>query len=166
MSVCWLRDQRHQPRHSRGQKVCRIRLNTTPAATSGNNLVLDVRSDSKQTLNEGLKASRVFRFAVSLCPWRGAALPSGGRTTGPSASKSAVYIAYQNGKRPCEPDGDVPDSGLSPREAVKARFKKVSFQYAWLRATGCTGPCAGGRTPWFSQDGNGNRDPAWFAIPL
>jgi len=156
--------------------VVRMRLPSSPTPLSGSkfaefaasthrqhaqgNLVLDVRSDSQQTLNEWFKARSPFSLALPASPpalgedrpyrLEGARLVQVG-------SKSAVFIAYQM------ETGSVslmvtPDSVAVASGGVKVDFKKVSFHYRMVEGYKVVTWSLRGRTyALVSQEGNGTQ---------
>src|SRR5258708_9111674 len=113
-----------------GQKFAEFAASTHRQHAQGN-LVLEVRSDSQQTLNEWLKPKPPFSLALPASPpapgeerpyrLEGARLVQVG-------SKSAVYIAYQMETGPVSLMV-TPDSVALASGGVKVDFKKVSFHY-------------------------------------
>jgi len=121
------------------------------------NLVLDVRSDSQQTLNEWVKAKSPFSLALPASPpapgeerpyrLEGARLVQVG-------SKSAVYIAYQMETGPVSLMV-TPDSVAVASGGVKVDFKKVSFHYRMVEGYKVVTWSLRGRTyALVSQEGN------------
>lgn len=121
------------------------------------NLVLDVLSDSQQTLNEWLKAKLPFPLALPASPiaageertyrLEGARLVQVG-------GKSAVYIAYQMATGPVSLIV-APDSVAVASGGVKVNFKKVSFHYRTVEGYKVVTWSLGGRTyALVSQEGN------------
>jgi hypothetical protein len=113
-----------------GSKFAEFAVSTHRQYAQGN-LVLDVRSDSQQTLNEWFKAKSPFSLALPVSPptpgeerpyrLEGARLVQVG-------SKSAVHIAYQMETGPVSLMV-APDSVAVASGGVTADFKKVSFHY-------------------------------------
>ena len=113
-----------------GLKFAEFAVNTYKQHAQGN-LVLDVLSDSPQTLNEWLKANVPFPLALPTSPiaageerpyrLEGARLVQVG-------GKSAVYIAFQMETGPVSLIV-APDSVAVASGGVKVDFKTVSFHY-------------------------------------
>jgi len=95
------------------------------------NLVLDVRLDSQQTLNEWLKARSPFPLDLPASPAApGEERPyrlEGARLV-PVGGKTAVYIAYQMQTGPVSLIV-TPDSVARPSGGVRVDYRKVSFHY-------------------------------------
>ena len=120
-------------------------------------LVLDVRSDSQQTLNEWFKTKSPFSLALPASPaapgeqrpyrLEGARLVQVGR-------KSAAYIAYQMETGPVSLMV-TPDSVAVASGGVKVDFKKVSFHYRMVEGYKVVTWSLRGRTyALVSQEGN------------
>jgi anti-sigma factor RsiW len=118
------------PRPLSGSKFAEFAVSTHRQHAQGN-LVLDVRSDSQQTLNEWFKAKLPFSLALPTSPpvpgeerpyrLEGARLVQIG-------SKSAVYVAYKMETGPVSLIV-TPDSVAVASGGVTADFKKVTFHY-------------------------------------
>ena len=118
------------PRPLSGSKFAEFAVSTHRQRAQGN-LVLDVRSDSQQTLNEWFKAKLPFSLALPASPpvpgeerpyrLEGARLVRIG-------SKSAVYVAYKMETGPVSLIV-TPDSVAVASGGVTADFKKVTFHY-------------------------------------
>ena len=139
-----------------GSKFAEFAVSTHRQHAQGN-LVLDVRSDSQQTLNEWLKAKSPFSLALPASPpapgeerpyrLEGARLVQVG-------SKSAVYIAYQMQTGPVSLMV-APDSVAVASGGVKVDFKKVSFHYRMVEGYKVVTWSLRGRTyALVSQEGN------------
>ena len=156
--------------------VVRMRLPSSPTPLSGSkfaefavsthrqhaqgNLVLDVRSDSQQTLNEWFKAKSPFSLALPASPLApGEERPyrlEGARLV-QVGSKSAVYIAYQMETGPVSLMV-TPDSVAVASGGVKVDFKKVSFHYRMVEGYKVVTWSLRGRTyALVSQEGNGTQ---------
>jgi anti-sigma factor RsiW len=139
-----------------GSKFAEFAVSTHRQYAQGN-LVLDVRSDSQQTLNEWLKAKSPFFLALPVSPLvpgeerpyrlEGARLVQVGR-------KSGVYIAYQMQTGPVSLMV-TPDSVAVASGGVKSDFKKVSFHYRIIEGYKVVTWSLHGRTyALVSQEGN------------
>ena len=139
-----------------GAKFAELAVSTHRQHAQGN-LVLDVRSDSQQTLNEWFKAKLPFSLALPASPpvpgeerpyrLEGARLVQVG-------SKSAVYIAYQMETGPVSLMV-TPDSVAVASGGVKVDFKKVSFHYRMVEGYKVVTWSLRGRTyALVSQEGN------------
>ena len=139
-----------------GQKFAEFAVNTHRQHAQGN-LVLDVRSDSQQTLNEWFKAMSPFSLALPASPLApGEERPyrlEGARLV-QVGSKSAVYIAYQMETGPVSLMV-TPDSVAIASGGVKVAFKKVSFHYRMVEGYKVVTWSLRGRTyALVSQEGN------------
>jgi len=142
-----------------GQKFAEFAVNTHRQHAQGN-LVLDVRSDSQQTLNEWFKAKSPFSLALPVSPLApGEERPyrlEGARLV-QVGSKSAVYIAYQMETGPASLMV-TPDSVAVASGGVKVDFKKVSFHYRMVEGYKVVTWSLRGRTyALVSQEGNGTQ---------
>lgn len=122
------------------------------------NLVLDVRSDSQQTLNEWFKAKSPFSLALPVSPLApGEERPyrlEGARLVQVGRSKRAVYIAYQMQTGPVSLMV-TPASVAGASGGVKVDFKKVSFHYRMVEGYKVVTWSLRGRTyALVSQEGN------------
>ncbi len=142
-----------------GAKFAELAVSTHRQHAQGN-LVLDVRSDSQQTLNEWFKAKAPFSMALPASPpvpgeerpyrLEGARLVQVG-------SKNAVYIAYQMETGPVSLMV-TPDSVAVASGGVKVDFKKVSFHYRMVEGYKVVTWSLRGRTyALVSQEGNGTQ---------
>ena len=124
------------------------------------NLVLDVRSDSQQTLNQWFKAKLPFSLALPASPrvpgeerpyrLEGARLVQIG-------SKSAVYVAYKMETGPVSLIV-TPDSVAVASGGVTVDFKKVTFHYRTVEGYKVVTWSLHGRTyALVSQEGNGTQ---------
>ena len=107
---------------------------------SQGDLLLDVRSDSQQTLNEWFKANRLSLVLPSSPPAPGGERPyrlEGARLV-QVGSKTAAFVAYQMPTAQA-PKAAVtlivaPDSVAVASGGVEADFKKVTFHYATIES--------------------------------
>ena len=139
-----------------GSKFAEFAASTHRKRAQGN-LVLDVRTDSQQTLNEWFKAKSPFSLALPASP------PAAGeerpyRLEGAGlvqiGSKRAVYIAYQMETGPVSLMV-TPDSVAVASGGVKVDFKKVSFHYRTVEGYKVVTWSLRGRTyALVSQEGN------------
>jgi anti-sigma factor RsiW len=144
------------PRPLSGSKFAEFAVSTHRQHAQGN-LVLDVRSDSQQTLNEWFKAKLPFSLALPASPpvpgeerpyrLEGARLVQIGR-------KSAVYVAYKMETGPVSLIV-TPDSVAVASGGVTADFKKVAFHYRTVEGYKVVTWSLRGRTyALVSQEGN------------
>jgi len=142
-----------------GAKFAELAVSTHRQHAQGN-LVLDVRSDSQQTLNEWFKAKAPFSMALPASPpvpgeerpyrLEGARLVQVG-------SKNAVYIAYQMETGPVSLMV-TPDSVAVASGGLQVDFKKVSFNYRMVEGYKVVTWSLRGRTyTLVSQEGNGTQ---------
>jgi hypothetical protein len=142
-----------------GSKFAEFAVSTHRQHAQGN-LVLDVRSDSQQTLNEWFKAKSPFPLALPVSPLgpgeerpyrlEGARLVQVG-------SKRGVYIAYQMQSGPVSLMV-TPDSVAVASGGVTAGFKKVSFHYRTVEGYKVVTWSLRGRTyALVSQEGNSSQ---------
>lgn len=113
-----------------GSKFAEFAVSTHRQYAQGN-LVLDVRSDSQQTLNEWFKTKSPFPLALPVSPLapgeerpyrlEGARLVQVGR-------KRAVYIAYHMQSGPVSLMV-TPNSVANASGGIEVNFKKVTFHY-------------------------------------
>jgi len=139
-----------------GAKFAAFAVSTHRQYAQGN-LVLDVRSDSQQTLNEWLKAKSPFPLALPVSPLGpGEARPyrlAGARLV-QVGSKRAVYIAYQMQSGPVSLMV-TPDSVAAASGGIKDSFKKVTFHYRMVQGYKVVTWSLRGRTyALVSQEGN------------
>ena len=144
------------PRPLSGAKFAEFAVSTHRQHAQGN-LVLDVRSDSQQTVNEWFKAKSPFSLALPASPLApGEERPyhlEGARLV-QVGSKSAVYIAYQMETGPVSLMV-TPDSVAVASGGVKVDFKKVSFHYRMVEGYKVVTWSLRGRTyALVSQEGN------------
>jgi anti-sigma factor RsiW len=139
-----------------GSKFAEFAVSTHRQYAQGN-LVLDVRSDSQQTLNEWFKARSPFPLSLPVSPLgpgeerpyrlEGARLVQVG-------SKRAVYIAYQMQSGPVSLLV-TPDSVAAASGGIKDSFKKVTFHYRTVEGYKVVTWSLRGRTyALVSQEGN------------
>jgi hypothetical protein len=144
------------PRPLSGAKFAEFAASTYRQHAQGN-VVLDVRTDSQQTLNEWLKAKSPFSLTLPASPpapgeerpyrLEGARLVQVG-------SKSAVYIAYQMETGPVSLMV-TPDSVAVASGGVKVDYKKVTFHYRMVEGYKVVTWSLRGRTyALVSQEGN------------
>ena len=139
-----------------GSKFAEFAVSTHRQYAQGN-LVLDVRSDSQQKLNEWLKAKSPFFLVLPVSPLApGEERPyrlEGARLV-QVGSKSAVYIAYQMQTGPVSLMV-TPASVAVASGGVKVDFKKVSFHYRMVEGYKVVTWSLRGRTyALVSQEGN------------
>ena len=144
------------PRPLSGSKFAEFAVSTHRQHAQGN-LVLDVRSDSQQTLNEWFKAKSPFPLALPVSPLApGEERPyrlEGARLV-QIGSKSAVYVAYKMETGPVSLMV-TPDSVAVASGGVKVDFKKVSFHYRMVEGYKVVTWSLRGRTyALVSQEGN------------
>ena len=140
-----------------GSKFAEFAVSTHRQHAQGN-LVLDVRSDSQQVLNEWLKAKSPFSLALPVSPLApGEERPyrlEGARLVQVGRSKRAVYIAYQMQTGPVSLMV-TPASVAVASGGVKVDFKKVSFHYRMVEGYRVVTWSLRGRTyALVSQEGN------------
>jgi anti-sigma factor RsiW len=144
------------PRPLSGAKYAEFAVTTHRQHTEGS-LVLDLRSDSQQTLNEWLKAKSPFPLALPASP----AAPGEDRPDRLEgarlvqvAGKPAVYIAYQMQTGPASLVV-TPDTVAVASGGVELDFQKVSFHYRMVEGYKVVTWSLHGRTyALVSQEGN------------
>jgi hypothetical protein len=114
-----------------GLKFAEFAVNAHRQHAQGN-LTLDIHLDSRQALNEWLKAKSPFSLALPGSP----ALPGEqrpyllqGARLMPAGGKTAVYMAYQMQSGPVSLMV-APDSVAVASGGIQVDFKKVSFHYS------------------------------------
>jgi anti-sigma factor RsiW len=144
------------PRPLSGAKFAEFAASTHRQHAQGN-LVLDVRSDSQQTLNEWFRAKSPFSLALPASP----AAPGedrpyrleGARLV-KIAGKPAVYIAYQMQTGPASLVV-TPDSVAVASGGVQVDYQKVTFYYRMVEGYKVVTWSLRGRTyALVSQEGN------------
>jgi anti-sigma factor RsiW len=121
------------PKPLSGPEYAKFAVDTHKQHARGS-LVLDIHSDSQQTLNEWFKANSKFSLALPTSP----AVPGEERPYRLEGArllqvggKTAAYIAYQMQDGPTSLMV-TPDSVAVASEGVQVSFKKVTFHYGMV----------------------------------